>query len=113
MTPGPHEQHDLAGALHPLTGQWHTCLGHRQHHEWCRELCTFLDHPYPAPWTTRLYVVVDNYCLHKAQAVGKWLEAHPRFDLLWLPTYCPQANPIERVFGDVHDTCTRNHQRPR
>jgi hypothetical protein len=31
--------------------------------------------------------------------------------LLFLPTYCPRANPIERVFGDVHDCCTRNHQR--
>jgi transposase len=29
--------------------------------------------------------------------------------LLFLPTYCPQANPIERAFGDVHDLCTRNH----
>jgi hypothetical protein len=28
-----------------------------------------------------------------------------------LPSYCPQANPIERAFGDVHDKCTRNHKR--
>jgi len=33
--------------------------------------------------------------------------------LLWLLTYCPQANPIERTFGDVHDKCTRNHKRKR
>jgi transposase len=33
--------------------------------------------------------------------------------LLFLPTYCPRANPIERAFGDVHDCCTRNHQRQR
>jgi transposase len=33
--------------------------------------------------------------------------------LLWLPTYCPRANPIERAFGDVHDKCTRNHTRKR
>jgi transposase len=33
--------------------------------------------------------------------------------LLWLPTYCPRANPIERAFGDVHDCCTRNHRRKR
>jgi hypothetical protein len=31
--------------------------------------------------------------------------------LLFLPTDCPRANPIERAFGDVHDCCTRNHQR--
>jgi hypothetical protein len=58
-------------------------------------------------------VVVDNYCIHKATAVELWLASHPRFALLWLPTYCPQANPIERVFGDVHDQCTRNHKRKR
>jgi hypothetical protein len=37
----------------------------------------------------------------------------PRFKLLWFPTYCPRANPIERVCGDVHDQCTRNHTRKR
>jgi hypothetical protein len=30
-----------------------------------------------------------------------------------LPTYGPRANPMERAFGDVHDGCTRNHQRQR
>src|SRR5262245_24900141 len=43
--------------------------------------------------------------------VAQWLAAHPRFELLYLPTYCPRANPIERAFGDVHDKCTRNHTR--
>jgi transposase len=38
---------------------------------------------------------------------------HPRFELLYLPTYCPRANPIERALGDVHDKCTRNHTRKR
>jgi transposase len=58
-------------------------------------------------------VVVDNYKIHKAHAVEQWLAAHPRFELLFLPTYCPKANPIERAFGDVHDKCTRNHKRKR
>ena len=35
------------------------------------------------------------------------------FELLYLPTYCPRANPIERAFGDVHDKCTRNQTRKR
>ena len=61
----------------------------------------------------RVTVVVDNYCIHKARAVTQWLANHPRFELLWLPTYCPRANPIERAFGDVHDKCTRNHKRKR
>jgi hypothetical protein len=57
--------------------------------------------------------VVDNSKIHKATEVEKWLAAHPRFELLFLPTYCPKANPIERAFGDVHDKCTRNHTRKR
>ena len=72
-----------------------------------------LDATYPACQITRIYVVVDNYCIHIAKAVTLWLASHPRFELLWLPTYCPRANPIERVFGDVHDKCTRNHKRKR
>ena len=54
---------------------------------------------------------MDNYCIHKAKAVQQWVASHPRFALLWLPTYCPRANPIERAFGDIHDKCTRNHTR--
>jgi hypothetical protein len=27
--------------------------------------------------------------------------------------HCPQANPIERALGDVHDLCNRNHTRKR
>lgn len=56
-------------------------------------------------------MVVDNYGIHKARAVGAWLSQHPRFELVFLPGYCPRANPIERAFGDVHDKCTRNHKR--
>ena len=59
----------------------------------------------------RIYVVADNYKIHKAKAVEQWLAAHPRVEILWLPSYCPQANPIERAFGDIHDKCTRNHTR--
>jgi transposase len=57
--------------------------------------------------------VTDHDRIHKAQAVPPWLAAPPRFDLLWLPTYCPRANPIEGAFGDTHDKVTRPHKRKR
>src|SRR3954452_24648117 len=56
---------------------------------------------------------VSDYRIHKAQAVQQWLAAHPRFEVLWLPTYCPRAHPIERAFGDTHDKVTRHHKRKR
>jgi transposase len=78
-----------------------------------RERLTLLDRTSPASRVSRIAVVVDNYGIHKAKAVEQWLGDHPRFVWLWFPTYCPRANPIERAFGDIHDTCTRNHQRTR
>jgi putative transposase len=113
MTPGTNEKHYLAGALNLATGKILHCLGPRKNNALFRDLLTLLDNTYPERWVRRIYVVVDNYKIHKAKAVGQWLETHPRFELLWLPTYCPRANPIERAFGDVHDKCTRNHKRKR
>jgi putative transposase len=113
MTPGQNQKHYLAGALDLATGTLHHCLGARKTNALFRDLLGVLDERYPAEQYTRLYVVVDNYRIHKAKAVKQWLANHPRFTLLFLPTYCPRANPIERAFGDVHDCCTRNHQRKR
>jgi putative transposase len=112
-TPGKNEKHYLAGALHLATGKSLYCLGPHKNNGLFRELLALLDTTYPAHQSTRMYVVVDNYCIHKAKAVEQWLTRHPRFALLWLPTYCPRANPIERAFGDVHDKCTRHHKRKR
>jgi transposase len=113
LTPGTNAKRYLAGA-------WDMRRGTISHRVWWRktqglflDLLGTLDRAYP-PWLfIHLYVVVDNYKIHKAQAVAQWLAAHPRFELLFLPTYCPKANPIERAFGDVHDKCTRNHKRKR
>jgi putative transposase len=113
MTPGQNEKHYLAGALDVTTGSLLHCLGARKTNALFRDLLSVLDTTYPPPQYQRLYVVVDNYKIHKAKAVEQWLECHPRFTLLFLPTYWPRANPIERAFGDVHDKCTRNHTRKR
>ena len=113
MRPGTNEKHDLAGALDLATGTLHHTLGPRKTNALFRELLQTLEDAYPVAQYQRLYVVVDNYKIHKAKAVEEWLAKHPRVTLLFLPTYCPRANPIERAFGDVHDLCTRNHTRKR
>jgi putative transposase len=113
MTPGTNEKHYLAGALDPATGTVHHCVGPRKTNGLFRDLLQTLEAAYPAAHYQRIYMVVDNYKIHKAKAVQEWLAKHPRIRLLFLPTYCPRANPIERAFGDVHDLCTRNHTRTR
>jgi hypothetical protein len=72
MTPGQNEKHSLAGALNLATGQLLHCLGPRKNHGLFRDLLTLLARTYPEPWGSRLDVVVDNYCIHKATAVNTW-----------------------------------------
>jgi transposase len=113
MTPGTNEKRHLAGALNITTGTIAHCVWYRKPTGLFLDLLQTLDRTYPARTYLHLQVVVDNAKIHQAAAVAKWVAAHPRFELLYLPTYCPQANPIERAFGDVHDKCTRNHTRKR
>jgi len=113
LTPGTNEKRYLAGALEITTGKITQCVWYRKQTGLFLDLLDTLDRTHPASLFTQLTVVVDNAKLHKAKKVQQWLAAHPRFALLYLPTYCPDANPIERAFGDVHDKCTRNHTRKR
>lgn len=112
-TPGQNEKSYLAGALDYTTGKIIHCIWARKVNGLFIDLLQTIDFRYPKAKFTRIYIVVDNYGIHKAKAVLNWLADHPRVELLFLPTYCPQANPIERAFGDVHDKSTRNHKRKR
>ena len=112
-TPGTNEKRYLAGALDLTTGTLPHCVWYRKQTGLFLDLLETLDRTYPAPLFSHLTVVADNAKIHHAHAVEKWFATHPRVEFLYLPTYCPQANPIERPFGDVHDKGTRNHTRSR
>jgi putative transposase len=109
MTPGTNQKQYLAGALDYLTGNLVHVVGGRKSRWLVIDLLRRVDRQFSS--ATKIYLVADNYCIHKAKAVEEWLATHPRFEIVWLPRYCPKANPIERAFGDVHDKCTRNHKR--
>jgi transposase len=111
MTPGTNRKSYLAGALNFVTGRMLHVIGERKNRWLFIELLKAIDRACPAVKFTRIYVVVDNYRIHTAKAVVEWLMQHPRFEVVFLPSYCPRANPIERAFGDAHDKCTRNHKR--
>ncbi len=111
MTPGQNRKNYLAGALNFATGKLLAVVGERKNQWLFLELLRRIEQACPVAKFTKIYVVADNYGIHKTQAVAPWLARHPRFGLVFLPSYCPRANPIERVFGDVHDKCTRNHKR--
>ena len=111
-TPGKNQKRYLAAALDPATGQTYYVLGPKKNNALFRKLLDHLRQTCGKRYR-KIYIVCDNYKIHKAKAVDRWLEEHSRFELVWLPSYCPKANPIKRVFGDVHDKCTPNHTRRR
>jgi hypothetical protein len=113
MTPGTNEKRYLGGALNLPTGTIPHCVWYRTTTGLFLDLLDTLDRTHPAPLFAPLTVVVDNAKIHQAGKVKKWLAAHPRFELRYLPPSCPRAKPIERAFGDVPDKCTRNHTRKR
>jgi transposase len=111
MTPGQNQKNYLAGALNFATGKLLAVVGERKNRWLFIDLLRLIEQACPATKFMKICVVVDNYRVHKAKAVATWLAEHPRFEVVFLPSYYPRANPIERAFGDVHDKCTRNHQR--
>jgi transposase len=44
-----------------------------------------------------------NAPFEESLAQAAWLAAPARFEVIFLPTYCPKAKAIECAFGDVPD----------
>ncbi len=52
-----------------------------------------------------VHVVCDNLAAHKAPVVHRWLLAHPRFVLHFIPTYSSWINQVERWFAELQRRC--------
>jgi len=60
-----------------------------------------------------IHVIVDNARIHPSQYTRRTIEGMPVTAVVhFLPAYCPEENPIERVWLDLHANVTRNHQCP-
>lgn len=58
-----------------------------------------------------IHVVLDNYAIHSSVMVKALLaNLDGRFQLHFLPPYCPDENKIERLWRDLHANVTRNHR---
>jgi transposase len=96
-TPGQNARHAFFGALEARGGQWQWADHDRK---LAVHFVAFLDQLLAAYPTGPLYLVLDNAPTHTAKVVARWVLAHPRTQLLWLPTYAAhEANPVERIWG--------------
>jgi transposase len=53
------------------------------------------------PGSSPLHLVMDNYGTHGTPEVKRWLKAHPRFVIHFVPTSCSWLNLIERWFAEL------------
>jgi transposase len=56
----------------------------------------------------KIILVLDNVKFHHSNAVAQWIDDHPKFEVLYLPPYSPQLNPIERVWWYMRKSVTHN-----
>ena len=111
-TPGNNEKRYLSGSIHWRTGQVFLTEGKPKQG---RNTALFLAHLDDLRRRLRRYrkihVICDNAKCHTSNEVAVYLWEHrDRIDLHFLPSYSPDCNPIERVWWNLHDQITRNHQ---
>jgi transposase/DNA-binding XRE family transcriptional regulator len=48
-----------------------------------------------------VHIICDNYATHKTDTIQRWLAAHPRFHVHFIPTSSSWLNPVERWFAEL------------
>src|SRR6266511_808341 len=48
-----------------------------------------------------VHLICDNYATHKTDTIQRWLAAHPRFQLHFVPTSSSWLNLVERWFSEL------------
>lgn len=106
LAPGNDLRQRYAGALDLVRGEltWLSAMRVGTEHV-CR-LLRKLRRRYP---TQRLIVVWDNWQTHLSEAV-LFCAAAEAIELLWLPTYAPWTNPIEKLWRWLRQDVLHQHR---
>jgi transposase len=106
---GPNNrQQRIVGAFNALTGQVdfldNYLVGRQQLGSFYRQL----DRAYA--WAERVYLVEDNWSIHQHPDVQAALAELPRLEVVWLPTYAPWLNPIEKLWRWLREDLLKLHR---
>jgi transposase len=106
---GPNNQQwRIIGALNALTGQVDYLDGYIVGRA---KLITFYQQLARAyPHAQRIYVVQDNWSIHTHPEVLAALDALPQIAPVWLPTYAPWLNPIEKLWRWLREAVLKLHR---
>jgi transposase len=105
---GREQKHRIAGMLDAQTGRVLLVDGHDAGRARLAQLYRTLDRTYPA--ATRIYVVQDNWPIHKHADLDALLTQLPRIERVWLPVAAHWLNPIEKLWRLVRQRVLYLHQ---
>jgi len=97
----------VAGCVNAQTGDTHYMLASKITVPRLIESYRELLQAYPE--ALMIYLIQDNWPVHKHPKVQTFLEANPRLVPLFLPTYAPRLNPVEKVWRCLRQTLCHTH----
>ena len=108
-TPRKNQKRYGAGLIHWVSGKLYWATSEHKDHALFRSVLSQVLEPSDGVPRRKTYVVVDNYRIHFAKPVLALLAAHSdQIELVTLPTYSPQLNPVERFWKHLRRKVTHN-----
>ena len=106
---GPNNQQwRTIGVLNALTGQVNYLDGYIAGRAKVIAMYRQVAHLYPQ--YERIYVVQDNWSINQHPDVLAALATLPRIEPVWLPTYAPWLNPIEKLWRWLRQDVIKMHR---
>ncbi len=106
---GNNQQWRPIGALNALTGQVNYLDGYIVGRQQVSQFYSRLGRAYPKK-VELIYVIQDNWNIHTHPDVLTALEDCPRIKPVWLPTYAPWLNPIEKLWRWLRQDILKMHR---
>jgi hypothetical protein len=102
------QQWRIIGVLNALTGQVNYLDNYIVGRKVVGEMYQVIDQLYPT--ARHIYVVQDNWSIHSHADVLTVVDALPRIEPVWLPTYAPWLNPIEKLWRWLRQAVLKLHR---
>jgi transposase len=100
------ERQTVMGSYNIATGQITASFHQRGNYKSLKKHLKKLLHTYRGH--SQIIIVLDNVRFHHAKLLKIWLQGKPQIELVYLPPYSPELNPIERAWWYMRKSITHN-----
>ncbi len=108
-TPRKNQKRYGAGLIHWVSGKLYWATSDHKDNALFRSVLSQVLELAEGRKRRKVYVIIDNYRIHFAKPVLALLAAHSdQIELVTLPTYSPQLNPVERFWKHLRRQVTHN-----